>query len=174
MTHNREYLNFKGFSKNPDTVKLLIRLQRQLLRRVAQSRGDPGFEGLLSKLEDENVPEEERISAEVLVKQAVLDFGVWIGHGDLLTVKMILEARACMSGSATAFGRLEFLGPVRLQLLHMKMKKVTQDYEQVMPKEVNFEDELTVPWIAGLSRIKVSNKVKDWQFKYLFFEFGHP
>ena len=54
----------------------------------------------------------------------MLEFGEWVGHGDLLTVKMVQEARMMMVGSATAFGRLEFLGPFRLQLLHMKMKKI--------------------------------------------------
>ena len=55
--------------------------------------------------------------------EVVLKFGIWIGAGDLLTVKMVQEAIMLMAGSATAFGRLEFLGPFRLQLLHMKMKK---------------------------------------------------
>ena len=30
---------------------------------------------------------------------AVSEFGVWIGHGDLLTVKMVQEARMLMQGS---------------------------------------------------------------------------
>ena len=114
-------------TKNPDTIKLLIKIQRQFLQAVAKSRGDdPGFYHLLQLLEAPDVGDEERGEAEEKVKNAVEDFGEWIGHGDLLTVKMIQEGRSLMVGSATAFGRLEFLGPFRLQLLHMKMNKVCQ------------------------------------------------
>ena len=68
-----------------------------------------------------------------------------------------------MAGSATAFGRLEFLflGPFRLQLLHMKMKKVVVDFTSGMKNEINFEDVLSIPWSAALARIKVTNKGKD-------------
>ena len=67
-----------------------------------------------------------------------------------------------MKGSATAFGRLEFIGgPFRLQLLHMKMKKVAQDYSSCMRLEINFDDILSVAWLASLTRGKVSNKSKD-------------
>ena len=31
-----------------------------------------------------------------------------------------------MAGSATAFGRREFIGPLRLQLMHMKMNRACQ------------------------------------------------
>ena len=99
--------------------------------------------------------------SEDKVKKACLEFGEWVGHGDLLTVKMIMEAMLLMSGSATAFGRLEFLGPVRLQMLHMKMKKVSQDYSLCMPHEVNFDDVLSLAWLTSLTRMKVSNKEKD-------------
>ena len=114
-------------TKNPDTIKLLIRVQRQFLVVVAKSKNDdPDFVRLLHMLEDLDVDTREREKAEHLVHEAVLSFGEWVGHGDLLTVKMIQEGRMLMAGSATAFGRLEFLGPFRLQLLHMKMKKVCQ------------------------------------------------
>jgi hypothetical protein len=66
-----------------------------------------------------------------------------------------------MSGSATAFGRLEYIGPCRLQMLHMKMKKVSQDYSLCMKQEVNFDDVLSLPWLTALTRMKVSNKEKD-------------
>ena len=112
-------------------------------------------------MEDIEAGDEERNAAEKIVKDAVLDFGVWIGHGDLLTVKMIMEAKMLMSGSGTAFGRLEFLGPFRLQLLHMKMKKIAQDYAHCMKNDINFDDVLSLPWCASLTRITVSNKVKD-------------
>ena len=66
-----------------------------------------------------------------------------------------------MAGSVTAFGRLEFLGPFRLQLLHMKMKKICQDYSICMKNEVNFDDKLTLSWLTEDCRMKVSNKAKD-------------
>ena len=74
---------------------------------------------------------------------------------------MIQEATMLMAGSATAFGRLEFLGPFRLQLLHMKMKKICQDIAATMKHEINFDDKLSVPWLTALSRLKISNKAKD-------------
>ena len=149
-------------TKNPDTIKLLIRIQRQFLQCVAKARGaDPHFLRLLDILEDEEVSDEVREAAEQEVMEAVLAFGVWVGHGDLLTVKMVQEAKLLMAGSATAFGRLQFLGPMRLQMLHMKMKKVSQDFSSCMKNEINLDDVLTLPWLAALTRIKVSNKGKD-------------
>ena len=141
-------------TQNSDTIKLLVRLQRKFLKSVAKSRGDdPEFLRLLVIIEDENISDLERELAEKLVMEAVLEHGVWIGHGDLLTVKMVLEAKKLMSGSATAFGRLEFLlgvGPFRRQLLHMKKGKTSQDYAQGMIKLVNFNDVLSIPWSAAL------------------------
>ena len=141
-------------TQNSDTIKLLVRLQRKFLKSVAKSRGDdPEFLRLLEIYEDENVSDLERELAEKLVIEAVLEHGVWIVHGDLLTVKMVLEAKKLMSGSATAFGRLEFLlgvGPFRRQLLHMKKGKTSQDYAQGMIKLVNFNDVLSIPWSAAL------------------------
>ena len=149
-------------TKNPDTIKLLVRIQRQFLRSVAKSKADnPAFLKMLKQLEDPDASDEEREAAEEIVKEAVLMFGEWVGHGDLLTVKMVQEAKSLMVGSATAFGRLEFLGPFRLQLLHMKMKKVSQDYSVCMKNEVNFDDILSLPWLTALTRMKVSNKAKD-------------
>ena len=112
-------------------------------------------------LENPDAEVEEMERAEQEVMKAVEDFGVWIGHGDLLTVKMFQEARMQMAGSATAFERLDFLGPMRLQMLHMYMKKISQDFSFGMVREINFDDVLTVPWASSLSRIKVSNKAKD-------------
>ena len=74
---------------------------------------------------------------------------------------MVQEAKVLMSGSATAFGRLEYLGPFRLQLLHMKMKKICQDYAVCMKSEINYDDKISLPWFAALTRSKVSNKGKD-------------
>ena len=149
-------------TKNPDTIRLLIKIQRQYLKSVAKSKNDdPNFLQLIKLLEDPTVDEGVREAAEEEVKRACIEFGEWIGHGDLLTVKMIMEAMMLMSGSVTAFGRLEFLGPVRLQMLHMKMKKVSQDYSLCMPKEINYDDVLSLAWLTALTRMKVSNKEKD-------------
>ena len=92
-----------------------LRIQRQFLQSVARSLGnDPKFLHLLRLLEDPDADNDEREKAEEDVKAAVLVYGEWVGHGDLLTVKMIQEARMLMAGSATAFGRQEYLGPFRL------------------------------------------------------------
>ena len=149
-------------TKNPDMIKLMIRIQRQFLYAVAKSMDDEEeFIAKLKVLENPDVEIETREKVEKEVKDEVLRFGVWIGAGDLLTVKMVQEAVLLMSGSATAFGRLEFLGPFRLQLLHMKMKKVCQDYSACMRSDINFDDKLSLPWLAALTRAKVSNKAKD-------------
>ena len=120
-------------TKNADTIKMAVRIQRQFLKSVAKFKDDdPAFHRLLAMLEDPDLSNEEREAAEKRVMEAVEEYGVWIGHGDLLTVKMFLEAKMLMKGSASAFGRLEFLGgPFRLQLLHMKMRKVVQVTQSV-------------------------------------------
>ena len=149
-------------TSNPDMIKLLVRIQRQFLATVAKTQQhDPNFTKLLKLLEDPDADLEERKEAEEYVKSVVQKYGEWIGGGDLLTVKMIQEARMLMAGSATAFGRLEFLGPFRLQLLHMKMKKICQDYATCMKQEINFDDKISLPWLAALTRVKVSNKAKE-------------
>ena len=149
-------------TKNPDTIKLLIKIQRQYLRSVAKSKkDDPSFLELLKVLENAEATETEREAAEVEVMIACLEFGELVLHGDLLTVKMIQEAIMLMAGSASAFGRLEFIGPCRLQMLHMKMKKISQDYSLCMKQEVNYDDVLSLAWLTALTRMKVSNKEKD-------------
>ena len=149
-------------TRNPDTIKLLIKMQRQYLQSVARSlHNDATFLHLLQLLEDAEADSEDRERAEDVVKAAVLKFGEWVGHGDLLTVKMIQEARMLMVGSATAFGRLEFLGPFRLQMLHMKMKKVCQDYSECMRHEINYDDQISLAYLTALTRMKISNKGKD-------------
>ena len=113
-------------TSNPDMIKLMIRIQRQYLYTVAKTVDDEStFIKQLKLLEDPEADPVEREEAEIHVKNVTLEFGEWLGAGDLLTVKMVQEARMLMAGSATAFGRLEYLGPFRLQLLHMKMKKIT-------------------------------------------------
>ena len=149
-------------TSNPDMIKLLVRIQRQFLNAVAKTQQlDPSFAKMLTLLEEPEADLEEREKAEEHVKSVVQRYGEWIGGGDLLTVKMVQEARMLMAGSATAFGRLEFLGPFRLQLLHMKMKKICQDYGACMKQEINFDDKISLPWMAALTRVKVSNKAKE-------------
>ena len=141
---------------------MLVRIQREYLDFVSKFRGDdPEFKKLLSHLEDLDIDDEAREMAERKVKEACLEYGELILHGDLLTVKMIQEAMLLMSGSSTAFERLDFIGPCRIQMLHMKMKKVCQDYFLVMPKEINYDDVCSLPWMTSLTGIKVSNKEKD-------------
>ena len=149
-------------TSNPDMIKLLVRIQRQFLNAVAKTQQhDPSFAKMLTLLEEPEADLEEREKAEEHVKSVVQRYGEWIGGGDLLTVKMVQEARMLMAGSATAFGRLEFLGPFRLQLLHMKMKMICQDYGACMKQEINFDDKISLPWMAALTRVKVSNKAKE-------------
>ena len=88
-------------TKNPDTIKILIRIQRQFLRSVAKSKGDQAAFLKLLKL-SEDPEEEEREGVEEIVEKAVLEFGEWVGYGDLLTVKMIQEARMFTVGSAVS------------------------------------------------------------------------
>ena len=96
-------------------IKLMIRIQRQFLCVVAKSvENKKEFKEKLLLLEDVDADTEAREKAEKEVMEVVQKFGIWIGAGDLLTVKMVQEATMLMSGSATAFGRLEFLGPFRL------------------------------------------------------------
>ena len=77
-------------TKNADTIRLLIRIQREYLNFVARFRSnDPEYPKLLSYLEDENIDEETREMAEAKVMEACLEYGELILHGDLLTVKMV-------------------------------------------------------------------------------------
>ena len=129
---------------------------------MAKSKDDdPCFLELLKVLEDSEATETEREAAEEKVMLACLEFGELVLHGDLLTVKMIQEATMLMAGSASAFGRLEFIGPCRLQMLHMKMKKISQDFSLCMKQEVNYDDVMSLAWLTALTRMKVSNKEKD-------------
>ena len=143
-------------------IKLLLRIQRKYIQTVAKSmQHDPNFTKKVKLLEDPEANTEEREEAEQCVKCAAQKYGEWLGGGDLLTVKMVQEAKMLMAGSATAFGRLEFLGPFRLQLLHMKMKKICQDYAVCMKTEINYDDPISLPYLVALARVKVSNKAKE-------------
>ena len=150
-------------TKNSDTVRLLIRLQRKYLRDVASWRkDDPDFVKNLKLLEDCEAEAAVRKAAETSVKAVCLEYGEFIAHGDLLTVAMFENAKLIMAGSVTAFGRLEFLGDMRLGLLHMKMKKLCQDMAATMKSVVNFEDRGCVAWLSHIaSKTNISNRQKD-------------
>lgn len=129
-------------TKNAHTVRLLLRLQRKYLRDVSSwKKEDPDFLKDLNLLEDCDADAALREVAEVRVKAVCLLYGEFISHGDLLTVAMFENAKLIMAGSVTAFGRLEFLGAMRLGFMHMKMKKVCIDYGSMMKSVVNFDDQ---------------------------------
>ena len=148
-------------TKNSDTIKLLFRNQKHYLLSVAKSlNDDPDFHKLLLLLENLEVEDNVREEAEKAVMKACLEYGEWWSSGDQLTVKMMTEAMMIMAGSLTAYERLEFLGPVRLGMMHMKMKKITQDYALCMKNEINMDDVLSLPWCVDLNRMKISNEEK--------------
>ena len=150
-------------TKNSDTVLLFLRRQRLYLRRVACWMGhERGFMLDLSLLEDSEAEQSVREAAEARVKAICLVYGENIDHGDLLTVAMWGNAKLIMSGSTTAFGRLEFLNIMRLGLLHLKMKKVCLDFKAMMPTTVNFDDEGCLAWLCSIAnKTVISNDPKD-------------
>ena len=50
----------------------------------------------------------------------------------------------------TAIERLDFLGIFRIQLLHMKMAKVMQDYKFCMQTVQNQDDKGSLSWFAAI------------------------
>ena len=150
-------------TKNSDTVLLCLQRQRLYLHRVASwMKHEKQFMQDLVILEDSSVKKEVRIEAENRVKAICLVYGENISHGDQLTVAMLDSARLIMSGSTTAFGRLEFLGQMRLGLMHLKMKKVCVDFLALMPSLVNFEDIGCLAWLSSIcQKTKISNVSKD-------------
>ena len=150
-------------TKNSDTVLLCLQRQRLYLRRTASwMQQDKGFNKDLALLEDCEADELVRVAAENRVKAICLVYGENISHGDLLTVAMLDSARLIMAGSTTAFGRLEFLGNMRLGLMHLKMKKVCVDYAAMMPSIVNFDDVGCLAWMSSIcQKTKISNNPKE-------------
>lgn len=150
-------------TKNSHTVRLLIRLQRKYLRDVASwMKDDSDFLKNLSLLEDCDAQVVVREAAEAEIKAVCLKYGEFISHGDLLTVAMFENAKLIMAGSVTAFGRLEFLGAMRLGIMHMKMKKVCIDYASMMKSVVNFDDQGCLAYLAHVSgKTSISNNPKD-------------
>jgi hypothetical protein len=148
---------------NSDTVLLCLRRQRKYLQRVASWRGESAdFLADLVLLEDAEAEMEDRVAAEERVKQICLEYGEDISHGDLLTVAMQENARLIMAGSVTAFGRLEFLGGMRLGLMHLHMKKVCVDMAAMMPSLANVNDQGSLAWHATITgKNRISNKTKD-------------
>ena len=75
-------------TKNADTIKLLLKIQRKYLEAVAKFKcNDPEFLKLLGLLEDLDIDDSVREAAEKQVMKACQEFGELIIHGDLLTVK---------------------------------------------------------------------------------------
>ena len=150
-------------TKNSDIVLLCLSRQRQYLRRVAEWRNkDPGFMTDLRLLEEAEATEQDRLEAETRVKAMCREYGENISHGDLQTVAMFENAKLIMAGSVTAFGRLEFLGIMRLGLLHLKMRKVMADYTGVMPNESNYKDIGCLAWLVSVAnKPTISNRPKD-------------
>ena len=150
-------------TKNSDTVLLCMSRQRKFLQRVAEwKQKDPSFMKDLSKLEDSEAVESDRVEAELRVKAACKEYGENISHGDLLTVAMFQNAKLIMAGSVTAFGRLEFLGIMRLGLLHLKMKYVCGNFSSMMKQEVNYSDIGRLSWLASITnKPSISNRPKD-------------
>jgi hypothetical protein len=80
---------------NSEMVEYLDILQMKYLHEVAE-----GAENKIEYLEDlkiikdKDVSVREREEAEERVKKEVLRHGVWIGHGDLLTMKMFYVAKS--------------------------------------------------------------------------------
>jgi hypothetical protein len=59
------------------------------------------------------------------------------------------DVRQILSQEVTAFGRLEFCGPFRLEGLHSHMKKTKLDYKALMPDVTNFDDEICMAQLAA-------------------------
>ena len=150
-------------TKNADTIQLCLKRQRKFLKRVAVFMGhEPEFMKNLKLLEDSEADREVREAAEEEVKKVIQVYGEDISHGDLLTVKMMMRAKDIMSGSTTAFGRLEFLGDMRLGLFHLKMKKVTVDFKAMMRHVTNYDDRGSLAFLAASTNCtKVTSDEKE-------------
>ena len=63
---------------------------------------------------------------------------------------------------------MDFLEIFRLQLFHMKMAKVFQDYKFCLKEEQNLEDEGTLSWFATIQGLDwVSNKAQKIKVRIL-------
>ena len=133
-------------------VQYLDILQRRFLHEevAASVQNRAEYREDLKVIENKEVTAHEREQAEHRVKQEVLRHGAWIGHGDLLTYKMFYVAKSLRQHSVTAFERLDFLEIFRLQLFHMKMAKVFQDFKSCLKRETNLEDEGSLAWISNI------------------------
>ena len=123
-------------TKNSEWVEWCYGEQWEFLLSVSEAVEDKaGFVAdiMLEKaaMESDSLETEEEVeareAAEARTKQSVKWFGVWIGHGDALTFKMFwMSAKALTQGGVTALERLDYLEIFRVQLLHLKMNKVTE------------------------------------------------
>ena len=80
---------------NAEMVEYLDNVQMKfLVDEVAQGASDKEeFLKDLKLVTNKDTPEELREDAEDRIKKEVLRHGVWIGHGDLLTMKMFYVAK---------------------------------------------------------------------------------
>ena len=167
---------------NSEMVEYLDKVQmRFLVNEVAESLEDKkAFLDDLEVIQDTETSDGVRQAAENRVKEAVLSHGVWIGHGDLLTMKMFYVAKSLRQHSITSIERLDYLEIFRLELFHLKMSKVFQDFKFCMQKEQNMDDEGTLPWFSTILGFDwASNKAqkikRDGNFErhdQLFMEVG--
>ena len=147
---------------NSDMVRLCLRRQKDFLGRVARwKKNCPSFMADMKLLEDTKVDRMTREEAEVRVKEACREYGENISHGDLLTVQKQHDAKVIMAGSTTAFGRLEYLGHMRLGMMHLKMKKLCIDIGALMPNVANFEDRGGLAYLAQLTEKTFFSNKKD-------------
>jgi hypothetical protein len=131
-------------------VKFALKVQAEHLEEVAEYMGcEPLFMADLAMLQDADAAEEVREQAEERVMAANRQYGEMLGHGDQLTVERWQDVRQILSQEVTAFGRLEFCGPFRLEGLHSHMKKTKIDYKALMPDMTNFDDEICLAQLAA-------------------------
>ena len=150
-------------TKNSHACRLMILKQRKHLAQVAiWKKYDPKVMKDISLLEDKDAVVAEREAAEQRMKVLSREYGECLDNGDLLTKIMYENAKAIMSGSVTAFGRLEFLAEIFMGLMHFDMKKLCLDYKAMMKSVVNFDDEGCLAWLASVSgKTSISNNPKD-------------
>ena len=139
-----------------EMINLAVDLQKEKLSLLARQRpNDVQFQTDLARIyelvtgDESGTDKHNRELAEYRVEKVVQEAGEFIGHGDLLTVKMFQKAVLLRSGSARAVDRLVFLGAFRLQLFHLVMNKTALDIISGMPKEKNRIDEGSLGQLSG-------------------------
>lgn len=154
---------------NDDMHKIMSSLQLEYLILAAeQATHKDVYLASLRKILSVECSEEERVAAEQVIKDQILQTGELICHGDQLTNERFECCKRLAQGSASAFERFEFMPIFRLGTFHMRMAKTIQDLNNGMPTEVNREDELSLGYfrtILGLTHISNSanNIKKDFE-----------